>query len=78
MSNASPQRRVRLFVVRLWRETAGESGAEWRGRVQDVETGEARYFRDVAALVAFLSAALDISPAPDAPQASRSEPDWKP
>lgn len=45
-----------LFMVRLWTEDVGDGHREWRGKVQHVLSGEAIYFRDCAALVAFLSA----------------------
>jgi hypothetical protein len=47
-----------LFTVRLWAEDLGSGQAEWRGRVQHVSSGEARYFRDWPTLVALLLAML--------------------
>lgn len=46
-----------LFTVRLWREDLGDRG-EWRGKVQHVLSGEARYFRDWATLIAALQEML--------------------
>ncbi len=43
-----------LFTLRIWEETLGEGNAEWRGRVQDVISGEALFFRDWPGLVATL------------------------
>lgn len=43
-----------LFTVRLWQEELGEGRSEWRGKVQHVLSGEARYFRDWATLIAAL------------------------
>lgn len=43
-----------LFTVRLWPEALGDGGIEWRGKVQHVTSGEARYFRDWSTLVAFV------------------------
>jgi len=43
-----------LFTVRLWREEVGTGQIEWRGRVQQVSTGEAHYFREWQALIALL------------------------
>lgn len=43
-----------LFTVRVWPEALGGGTVEWRGRVQHVETGETRYFRQWQALVDFL------------------------
>lgn len=47
-----------LFTIRLWPEALGGGGAEWRGKVQHVTSGEVRYFRDWETLVAFLEAML--------------------
>ena len=46
--------RSHLFTVRLWLEPLGNGQTEWRGKVQHVPSGEARYFRDWQALQAFL------------------------
>jgi hypothetical protein len=43
-----------LFTVRVWREDLGGGQHEWRGKVQHVTSGEARYFRTWSALRAFL------------------------
>jgi hypothetical protein len=43
-------RQSQLFTVRVWREDLGEGRAEWRGRIQHVLSGEARYFRDWSGL----------------------------
>ena len=43
-----------LFMLRVWLEDLGGGVSDWRGRVQHVNSGEARYFRDWAALEAFV------------------------
>lgn len=43
-----------LFTLRVWEEALGEGEAEWRGRVQEIVTGEMAYFRDWSGLVATL------------------------
>jgi hypothetical protein len=43
-----------LFTVRVWREELGAGRVEWRGKVQHALSGEARYFREWAELVAFM------------------------
>jgi hypothetical protein len=43
-----------LFTLRVWTEAVGDSQTEWRGKVQHIATGEARYFRSWQALVEFL------------------------
>ena len=50
--------RSQLFMVRLWPEDAGGGRTDWRGKVQHVNSGEARYFRDWATLEAFLEKLL--------------------
>lgn len=43
-----------LFTVRVWREEMGNGRVEWRGKVQHALSGEARYFREWAELIAFV------------------------
>lgn len=43
-----------LFTVRVWREELGAGRVEWRGKVQHALSGEARYFREWAELIAFV------------------------
>jgi len=50
---------TRLFTVRVWREDLGAGRREWRGEVHDVVSGERRYFREWAALLASLQALLE-------------------
>lgn len=52
------QPRSHLFTVRLWLEELGNDQTEWRGKVQHVTSGEACYFRDWPALIAFLQMVL--------------------
>ena len=47
---------TQLFTVRLWQESVGNGQSEWRGKVQHVTSGEARYFRTWSVLRAFLEA----------------------
>ncbi len=46
--------RSHLFMVRVWLEELGQGKTEWRGKVQCVASGQARYFRDWQTLVAYL------------------------
>ncbi|MFQ6102463.1 MAG: hypothetical protein ACE5OS_14720 [Anaerolineae bacterium] len=50
--------RSHLFTLRLWPEELGDGRTEWRGKVQHVTSGEARYFRDWSTLIAHLLAML--------------------
>jgi hypothetical protein len=54
MNLDAPSPPSHLFTVRLWLEELADGGSEWRGRVQHVLSGETRYFREWAALAAFL------------------------
>ena len=54
LDRTSPSLTSHLFTVRVWREELGEGRVEWRGKVQHALTGEARYFREWAELIAFL------------------------
>ena len=54
LDRTSPSLTSHLFTVRVWREELGEGRAEWRGKVQHALSGEARYFREWAELIAFV------------------------
>ena len=56
-----------LFMLRLWQEDLGEGRVEWRGKIQHVTSGEARYFRDWPMLITALQ---DILKACEVSQAS--------
>jgi hypothetical protein len=45
-------------MLRLWPEELGKGQTDWRGKVQHVSSGEARYFRDWPTLEAFLNELL--------------------
>ncbi len=51
-------RRTRSFVIRLWCEDLGQGRREWRGMVQDVSSGEVRFFRDWQKLVDWIQERL--------------------
>ncbi len=65
-----------LFTVRVWQEELGGGQAEWRGRAQDIATGNAAYFRDWPGLIAVLSRLVETTEAPpgDASQRPSSSP----
>lgn len=58
MDKAHSPPRTHLFTVRVWIEDLGEGRTEWRGEVQEVVSGETRYFRDWPTLVALLQVML--------------------
>jgi hypothetical protein len=53
-----PAQASQLFTLRLWPEDLGDGQTDWRVKVQHVNSGEVRYFRDWSTLEAFLEALL--------------------
>jgi hypothetical protein len=53
-----PTHSSHLFMLRLWLEDLGGGQADWRGKVQHVNSGEVRYFRDWPTLEAFVEGLL--------------------
>jgi hypothetical protein len=53
-----PERRSRLFTVRLWSEAVGEH-VERRGSVRTVDSGAFRHFREWSELMSVLAEQLD-------------------
>jgi hypothetical protein len=50
-----------LFTVRVWIEELSDGQMEWRGQVRYVLTGEIRYFRNWATLIALITTMLPTS-----------------
>ena len=48
---------ARTFTLRVWPELVEPESIEWRGRIQHHGSGETRYFRDWATLIAFIQCA---------------------
>lgn len=53
-SDESSSQKSHLFMVRFWLEDLGSGQTDWRCKIQHVNSGEARYFRDWLALEAFM------------------------
>jgi len=51
-----------LFTLRIWEEDLGKGQAEWRGRVQNVASGDTAFFRDWPGLVSTLQRLVATSP----------------
>jgi len=49
-----PEPKTHLFILRLWLEDLGSGQTDWRGKVQYVNSGEVRYFRDWPTVEAFV------------------------
>jgi hypothetical protein len=45
---------VEIFTIRLWREKLDERESEWRGRVQHIGSGQARYFNEIGKIMEFI------------------------
>ena len=54
MKKSHGRPRSHLFTVQVWEEAVRMDQTEVRGKVQLLTTGEARYFREWAALVPLL------------------------
>lgn len=61
LNAAESRHRSQLFTVRVWLEDLDNGRSEWRGKVQHVLSGEARYFRDWPTLIAALQEMLKSS-----------------
>lgn len=62
-----PAQSSHLFTLRLWLEEQGGGRSDWRGKVQHVNSGEVRYFRDWQTLEAFVEGLVREPPSRDAP-----------
>jgi hypothetical protein len=60
MDDPRSQPQSRLFTLRVWQTDSGEGQSEWRGKLQFVESGEIRYFRDWPALIRYLDEMLAV------------------
>lgn len=63
-------RTIRLFTLRLWRETGDAASAEWRGKLQSLPDGEACYFHGWPGLIERLEEMLAVERA----ETTNSEP----
>jgi hypothetical protein len=67
-----PAQGSHLFMLRLWAEDLGSGQTDWRGKVQHVSSGEARYFRNWPTLEAFVEGLLRMVD-PEGPRAEETE-----
>ena len=68
LNRTSPSLTSHVFTLRVWREELGDGRAEWRAKVQHALSGEARYFREWAELIAFVQQQVG-----DAEQANQTD-----
>ncbi len=55
--------RPHLFTLRLWQEQLGQGEVEWRGRIQNVASGDSAFFRDWPGLLSTLQRLVVNTPA---------------
>jgi len=60
-SIAPPEQRSQLFTLRLWLDHPGRGKPVWRAKVQHVNSGEVRYFRDWSTLETFVEGLISQS-----------------
>jgi hypothetical protein len=53
-----PSSSSQLFMLRMWLEDLGNDQTDWRGKVQHVNSGEVRYFREWVTLETFVDQLL--------------------
>ena len=51
-------KQAHIFVLRIWSVTEGATAPQWRSRLQDVQSGEVNYFKDLEALRNFIDQRL--------------------
>ena len=58
---ALPADRPFSFIVRVWRESREREpdAGEWRGSIEEVESGDRIYFTDLAAVAGFIKDRMD-------------------
>ncbi len=50
------------FVMRLWRESTGGESPTWRWKAHHVQSGEERYFSNLADLLSFVGRCAETAP----------------
>jgi hypothetical protein len=55
------KRREHAFAIRIWGE-GGEIASRWRGRIDDLHTGERRYFGSLSELIEYIHRRIEPQP----------------
>jgi hypothetical protein len=55
-------RSERTFVVRMWGESGTGSEAAWRGRLDDLQTGQRHYFGSIGELLDEIARRMQAKP----------------
>lgn len=56
-----PKEKSASFIIRIWREGGGSATekVEWRGSIEQVQTGEKRYFQDLRFIQTFMKPCIE-------------------
>lgn len=54
----SANQRAHLFVLLIWSVTSETAAPQWRSRLQNIQSGEVNYFKDLEALRNFIDQVL--------------------
>ena len=57
-TNEIKKNKAHLFTLRVWAVNEGETAPQWRSRLQDIQSGEVNYFKDLEALRSFIDQRL--------------------
>jgi len=58
VENDESQSKTYLFTLRVWAVGNGSAAPQWRSRLQDIQSGEVNYFKDLEALHNFINERL--------------------
>lgn len=58
MAETKLPEQAQIFIIKMWREVLNHDQSEWRGRIQDVRSGEIHYFRDWQTIIGFITTLL--------------------
>ena len=60
MDEANPpiKHKAHLFTLRIWAVNEEATAPQWRSRLQDIQSGEVNYFKDLESLQNFIDERL--------------------
>jgi len=73
MDAGKPQPHSHLFTLRIWDEVLDGDQSEWRGKLQNVRTGEVRYLRDWSDLSSLINGMLPQTTSVQQPEVKMNE-----
>jgi len=54
-----PKHKAHLFTLRVWAVENGTTAPQWRSRLQNIQSGEVHFCRDLEGLLAYLESKLN-------------------